>query len=473
MIRALRAEMMRTRGSAALLLTLSGLIFALLSSRFAVSAGVNGSAHDLLNWQSLYATGLAAPIMTLLAGAVVDRERGAREGGTRWRSTPRHLILIARALVLIVLSGVFHVLSYGGIAVVAMLTGFADAMGSIMVAALVSWVSSWALCLPGLVLADLAGTIPAVLMALALQIIGTLPAEKSWWWAAPMTWPVRPSLWALGVHQNAVPLEPGETPIITEPWTALAGCIITAAASLVVLLLLDRNTVHLPWVGRRAVVAPAPRRSTRGGALGAAHLALHGTAIGWLTAGALALMVGVALVDRPGAAAGTFSYLVLPVGAITLPVVAWSGVRDAWRITALRGPRTRHALVARIIIHVAAMTAAAVMAVLLEGSPEDLPRRALLWALTGAVVALASLATTIRFGPGMAIAGGLLWWIFSVTFAGDVLAATPLWAVSLPLWAECADTPARLMLAVPTCLALFIGLLFMVRHAETVRLRAG
>lgn len=473
MIRALRAEATRTRGSAALLLTLAGLIFALASSGFAASAGLSGDAHDLLNWQSLYATGLAAPIMTLLAGAVADRERTAREGGTRWRSTPRHRILLARALVLIALSALFHLLSYGGIAVVAALTGLDGATHAIVLAGLLGWISSWALCLPGLVLAEVVGTIPAVLVALALQIVGTIPAEKPWWWALPMTWPVRPSLWALGVHQNAVPLEPGETPLITEPWTALIGCVLTAAAALAVLLVLDGRSLRLPWVGRRSATAPAPRRSTHGGALAATHLALTGTAVGWLTVGALALMAAVALVHRHGAAAGVFSYLVLPIGAILLPVVAWTGVRDAWRITALRGGRTRRALIARIVLHVTAMSAVAVLAVLVEGTPEDLPRRALLWVLTGSVVALASLATTIRFGPGAAVAGGLLWWIFSVTFAGDVLAATGLWAVSVPLWAECADTPARLAIAVPACLVLIVVLLLAVRRAEATRLRAG
>lgn len=473
MIRALRAEATRTRRSAALLLTLTGLIFALASSRFAASAGLSGDAHDLLNWQSLYATGLAAPIMTLLAGAVADRESAAREGGTRWRSTPRRRIIIARALVLIGLSGLFHLLSYGGIAAVAALTGLDGAAGPIAMAGVLGWVSSWALCLPGLVLAEVIGTIPAVLTALALQIAGTIPAERPWWWAVPMTWPVRPSLWALGVHQNAVPLEPGETPLITEPWTALAGCVLAAAAAVAVLLVLDGRALRLPWVGRRSATAQAPRRSPRGGALAAVHLALTGTAVGWLTAGALALMAAIALVHRHGAAAGVFSYLVLPVGAILLPVVAWTAVREAWRITALRGPRTRRALIARIVLHIAAMAAVAAAAVLVEGTPEDLPRRALLWVLTGAVVALASLATTIRLGPGAAVAGGLLWWIFSVTFAGDVLAATPLWTVSLPLWAECADTPARLAVAVPACLVLIIVLLLAVRRAETARLRAG
>ena len=82
-----------------------------------------------------------------------------------------------------------------------------------------------------------------------------------------------------------------------------------------------------------------------------------------------------------------------------------------------------------------------------------------------------SFTVSLRLGTGAAVGGALVWWIFSVTFAGDVLASTPLWLVSLPLWAERAGTLGRMGLAVSVCVLLGAILLFVAKRVEQGSMR--
>lgn len=459
MKQAIHAELMRTRGSSALWITLSGLIFVLFSNGFAEAVKLSGNVQALLNWQGLYVTGIAAPMMTLMAGLVHEREKKAREGGTLWRSTPRRDIILARVVVLWGLSLVFHVVTYGGILGVAIIHHFQGALMPMVSAGLVSWLASAALCVPGLLLAQWVGTIPAVLLAMILQTVGTVCSEKSWWWAVPMTWPVRPCLWVLDIHQNAVPLEPGEVPLVQEPWSALTLCIIAAVIATVGLVVSDAHQISLRGLGDSRFFGREISHSVRGGTWGAVDLAARGGASRWLTLVSMMVLVVVAVSNRPGATAGIFSYALLPLGSMILPVLLWSRMHEGWKMTALVSPLASWMLILRLMAHIAGMAAVGAGSVALEGDTEGLGRRVGLWILTGWVLALLSLVVTIRLSAGVAVAGALMWWIFSITFAGDILSATPLWAVSLPLWAECADTPGRVAIAVTVCAVLIAVLL--------------
>src|SRR5690625_4265859 len=88
LVAAVRAEIVRTRGSAAAYLPGLGLVIAGISF-----AGIlitpDSQERAALLWQTLYVTGMAAPLLTLLAGLTTAREAAAREGGTLWRPTAR------------------------------------------------------------------------------------------------------------------------------------------------------------------------------------------------------------------------------------------------------------------------------------------------------------------------------------------------------------------------------------------------
>lgn len=472
MRKALVAELIRTKSSSAAWITLTGLIFALLSSGFAETVKLSGDVHALLNWQGLYATGLAGPVMTLIAGLVWEREKNAREGGTSWRSARRAQVIVARVLVVWGLSLLFHCLTYGGILGVALLNGFSGSLGIIASAGIISWIASAAWCIPGLLVARWVGAIPAVLISVVLQGAGTVVAEKSWWWAVPMSWPIRPCLWVLGIHQNAVLLQPGEEPLIHEPWSALSLCVVAAVAATAGLIWSDAHNPSMDGVSLFTRWGKEKSRSARGGVWGAIDLAVRGGAIRYLTVSSLLALVIIAISHRPGVTSGLFSYAILPLGSMILPVLAWSKVRDGWQLVSLRSAAAWWVFTLRLVLHVVLMVVFATGFVMVEGDSEGLLRRVILWVLTGTVMVLLSLVVAVRFSAGVAVGGALIWWIFSVTFAGDILAVTPLWVVSLPLWAECANTPGRLLIAMIACGVLAGALIGLWRRVENRSLRS-
>lgn len=467
MKKALVAELIRTKGSSAAWITLTGLIFALLSSGFAEAVRLSGDVHALLNWQGLYATGLAGPVMTLIAGLVWEREKNAREGGTLWRSTSRSQVIVARVLVLWGLSLLFHCLTYGGILGVALLNGFSGSLGIIASAGIISWIASAAWCIPGLLVARWAGAIPAVLISVVLQVTGTIVAEKSWWWTVPMSWPIRPCLWVLGVHQNAVPLQPGEEPLIHEPWSALFLCVVAAVVATAGFIWSDAHNPSMGGVQLFTRWGKEKSRSARGGVWGAIDLTVRGGAIRWLTVSSLLALGVIAISHRPGVTAGLFSYAILPLGSMILPVLAWARVREGWQLFSLRSASAWWVFILRLVLHVVSMVVFAAGCVMVEGDSEGVLHRVILWVLTGTVMVLLSLVVAVRFSAGVAVGGALMWWIFSVTFAGDILAKTSLWVVSLPLWAECADTPVRFSVALIACVVLAGILVGLWRQVES------
>ena len=91
---AVRAEAVRAKGSAAAALPWVGILLAGISAAGILITPENQERAALL-WQTLYVTGMAAPLMTLLAGVTTARETTARDGGTLWRATNPRTIIVA------------------------------------------------------------------------------------------------------------------------------------------------------------------------------------------------------------------------------------------------------------------------------------------------------------------------------------------------------------------------------------------
>ena len=90
----LRAEFIRSRGSALQWLPLIGLPLALMTVAFSQAAATGETAHAALGWQAMFVTGMAAPLTALFGAAPELREKAARGGGIDWRPcSPAHLRL--------------------------------------------------------------------------------------------------------------------------------------------------------------------------------------------------------------------------------------------------------------------------------------------------------------------------------------------------------------------------------------------
>ena len=78
----IQAEIVRTKGSAVQWFPLIGLWIGITSSTLAFWSAEGHDASGALGWQAMYVTGMAAPLLALLAGLAEDREKANRYGGT-------------------------------------------------------------------------------------------------------------------------------------------------------------------------------------------------------------------------------------------------------------------------------------------------------------------------------------------------------------------------------------------------------
>ncbi len=459
----LRAEVVRTQWSAASFLPLAGVGLAFLSTAFAGAASSAGSVVELLRWQALYATGMAAPFMGLLAGLAVQREVNARSGGTLWRATTEARVAASRVLVLAALSLVFHVLCFGGIALAGVLYGVPGPMTPIVVAGVVSWTSSLGLLAFACAGTQLLGLIPVFLLSLIWQLLGMLTAESPWWWSIPPSWAVRANLPALGIHANAVPLDAGDALAMENPWPALALTLLMTIAA----------TTAMVWnrAGRHSKISmsrvnrPPRRRKLRKSRYGALALGLHGTALAPLTVAAIAACTVTAVTYDHEYVSGLFTYAILPLGSTLLAVLAWSAQREAWWSLTIHSTKMWGVLISWLVGRVILVSTAVATLTLMTGAGADVGRQLLLWILTGTVMALLSLALVVRSGPGMALGISVVWTVLAITLAGDVLATTKLWIFSLPAWAASAVGSGRVTTAVIICTILIAALLPLARMA--------
>ena len=271
---AIRAEAVRTKGSAAAALPWVGIILAGISTAGILITPENQERAALL-WQTLYVTGMAAPLMTLLAGLTTVRETTARDGGTLWRATSPRTIIVARFIVLAGLSALFHALAFWLVIPLSVAVGAPTDIPRLLWAGLACWVATLGLLALAFVLTERSGTIPVFLAALVWQVIGALAAETTAWFAIPPTWAVRSMLPVLGAHQNAEPLAAGD-PLATEsPILALTLSVLLTALVLVLRVLLP-GTLRME---RGTNNRPVGRRSTRESAVGAIRAVMRSRAV--------------------------------------------------------------------------------------------------------------------------------------------------------------------------------------------------
>lgn len=447
---AVRAEAVRAKGSAAAALPWVGILLAGISTAGILITPENQERAALL-WQTLYVTGMAAPLMTLLAGLTTARETTARDGGTLWRATNPRTILVARFIVLAGLSALFHALAFWLVIPLSLAAGAPTDIPRLLWAGLACWIATLGLLALAFVLTERWGTIPVFLAAWVWQVIGTLAAETTTWFAIPPTWAVRAMLPILGAHQNAEPLAASD-PLATES-PALA---LTLSVLLTVLVLVLRVLLGTLRVERGTDSRPVGRRSTRESAVGAIRAMMRSRAVMPLCAAAILLAVATAAMYPNSYLLGLHTYAMLPLGACVIAVLTWQAVLPGWRVLILRKATVPTAVQAWLLLWVSfvsvAVTVTALANALLRGHGDAASLLAItqsgaLWLILGIAYTLGALWITVRFGAGWALGAAVILIIVGVTLGGDILADTWLWILGPTAWPLSADTPQRFLAA--------------------------
>lgn len=452
---ALRAELLRTKGSAAAWLTLIGIPIAIITTTSGTYATPDVSGRSVFMWQALFVTGMSAPLLAVIAGLTSARELRAREGGTTWRPVRPAAVTVARFAVLAGLVALLELLVFGLTIPLGALLGQPVDPPAMLEAAVLAWASSLGFLAAASVLSEAIGVIAAFLTGCAWQLIGTLCAESALWWAIPPTWSVRAMLPVLGIHANATPLAAADELASAPVWPAI---VLSSAAAVLILSL--RPLLHRRSASMRGArdSAPVGARSLRPGPAAGIRAALRGRGIGILCAMALLLCLAAALVYRPAAVIGFYSFLLLPAGAVLLAGIAWLSLAPGWRLLLVRSPHVAWALPVHLLTSVCAVTLGVwALAAAFDTTADDamgLSRVAaagFLCLLLGGVQTLAALWLAVRLGPGWALGLGIGGIVVSATFGGDVLAASALWMLGPTGWPLTADTPGRLLIAAVVC----------------------
>lgn len=460
--RYLLAELLRCRGSAVQWLPLLALPLVVMTVLFSFFASSAEDATGVLGWQSMFITGMYAPLIALFAGVPERREVLSRGGGTLWRRLhPRYEHACRFLLVLASLAG-FHILNFGLSWAAVAAQGRAD-HHLLLIAGAYSFLGAIGIAGFETACARRLGLIITLIFAVAWQVSSVLPGvvEGSLWWAFPPAWPLRLLLPALRIHQNSVPLEPGDPLLQESPLPALALCLTLAVAgSLTVTMtprrvrpLSRRRRVAIPTTSTAATPAQGwqPASASRAAACSRLSDALRGfhraimtpAVITCLVLSALALIF-IALYYPPRYVQGFFVFLLLPVGAGVLPVLVWPGFSGAWPIVYTESRHCSTALLLWLLGIIAAVCTCASVAVIFAGEATLAVLAQLPLAIgVGYVLTVVSLIVVIRCGIWSSLALTIIGTIVSMTIGGDVLAKTVLWLVAFPAWPMNADSPGR------------------------------
>ena len=473
------AELTRSRGSSLQWLPLIALPLVVMTVIFSSLASAQEDATGVLAWQSLFITGMYAPLIALFSSLPERRETTTRGGGTLWRRLDAHRENAARFGVVMLSIAAFHLLNFAG-SWAAIAAQGREHHQLLLIAGLYSFFCSIGIAGLACACARALGFAATLVAAVLWQILSVLPGtvEGNSWWACPPAWPQRLLLRSLRIHQNAVPLEPGDPLLNNSVLSAVLLCGVLAICGCCAAIVIPRPRIPLlPLLFRRrskpqtAITANAA--STASGWQPSPHLRAHSrstllrTIVGINRAAfgpglvaclvlSTAMLVFLTVVYPHDYVEGFFAFALLPLGAGLLPVIVWPLLSAAWPLVFIESPFGPRAFLVWMLGIVAAVCAVSSVAIFLAGAKASTVVVAFLLACgVGYVVASVSLAVTIRFGIVPAIALTIVGTILSLTLGGDILAQTPLWLVALPAWPLLATSPARL--ATAALLTLLLG----------------
>lgn len=465
--RYLSAELLRSRGGALQWLPLLAIPLVVMTVLFSSFASSAKDATGVLGWQSMFITGMYAPLIALFATVPEHRESRTRSGGTLWRRVNPHYEQASRFLVILASLAAFHLLNFGVSWAVVALQGRANHQ-LLLVAGVYSFLG--AIGIAGLAAASArrCGLAAALVAGIVWQVVSVLPStvEGNAWWAFPPAWPLRLLLPALRIHQNSVPLDPGDPLLQESPLPAAVLCLLLAVAGTCAAILTPRRIRSLSLLRRAGAPAttaapttvagawtPAviPRAAARSRLLGAVRglhrAALSPALIACLALTALALAF-LSAIYPPSYVEGFFLFLLLPVGAGILPVMVWPRLAASWPLSYIESRYSPIALLLWLLGTVVIVCSAASLAMVCSGGAATAAAAQLPLAVgVGFAITVVSLVIVLLFGILSALAFTIVGTIVSVTLGGDVLAKTFLWLLAFPAWPMNADSPGRYTVA--------------------------
>ena len=426
MIPYLHAEVIRVRRTSVAYFPWVGVLLALMT--IVLSAGVQSAGYISVpfSWQVMYFTGMAAPLMMLMAALSEQRERRARHGGLWWRGVDKRKDRAARLLILAGISALLQVLNFGIVIL------FGAPLDRGVLAALYCWIGSLGLIGLGALVARRFGMIAAL---------------------------------AVGVEVSGLPI-PADNPALHDPPLVGAGlCVLLGVVTFAAATLMNETGEARPVRRRPAPQVSVPHSaplSTPAFTTASASRQLPAFPIlavvsilrrsGVLTCVVLSALVVVALASWYPAdtASGLFSYIIVPLGVGILPVLTWAAVGPNLAHTTAENPRFFPAYVATHIIILAVLAGVTSASLVAVGPPAgEVLRQLILWLLVGSVFVLLALALVIRFGMGAALVAMIVWTIVTILIGGDVLAESFLWVIAPLAWPETAIPVQRFIIAMP------------------------
>ena len=491
----LRAEFIRLKRSATLWFSLIGLLIGVLSILLSGGTRAAGFESAVFSWQVMYFTGMAAPLMMVLAAIQESRDKNARMAGLAWRGANPRYAQLARLCGAGIAALCFQALSYGSIILIA-----AAPVGGGLIGFFYSWVGALGYIALGSLVARYVGIVGALFAGIAWQILGGVFAESHLWWLVPAAWPIRILLEPTGVNFNGSPMDP-DNPVLNDP--AGVGVVLSLAFALIVGSVACRTATNLEGGSRLKTKAlattttpaqgeetsaftyhfstPADTGATdarlgrRGGSvvgvMSAVLMTVRRSGAWELTGLAVVVVVLLAVTYEPAIVSQVVTFFLFPIGVGLLPVLTWKAFNPGYVPLHVRNHAVTptylgvHVLVLSILVVVLAL------ALLLSGMPAgEVALRSLLWLLVGSGLALVALALTARFGTPAALGALVVWTLLGLLLGGDVLADTFLWLVAVPAWPHIGITGARLALAVAgAVLLILMGFVASVRALARVR----
>ncbi|MBP3088506.1 hypothetical protein EML15_05020 [Corynebacterium sp. sy017] len=486
--RYLQAEFLRARGSAVMWLPCAAFPLITLTYFLSGYTAPTTDATGVLMWQTMYLTGIAAPLMAIFALSAEQREAHARQGGTAWLPISQPAQRCARFCVVASSVFAFHVFNFGGSYLICVFAQRAHAE-RIAFLGCVAFLASLGVLGVASAVTRRTHLVMTVVVFIAWQIIGTVTAEQlgNGWVFSPMAWSVRAVLPILGVHYNGMALSPDDPLTVESPWVAVSLCIVLAVLGVIMAIITPekspgraaRRTKHgtppaLSPIDESATVPAGVYRPVSFNRRRPAHFhaavialnrALFTPAIASCLGLSILLLATVAVVYPASYVHGLWTFALLPIGCGVLPVLAWQSLSKAWALMYMENPRCASALLMWLGLCIGVMsTVASLAGVCAGGTHGDECRRWLLSSIVGFIICVASLLIAVFVSYAAALVLTVVLAIVSLTLGGDVLAHSALWMAAMPAWVEIADTSARLIRAIPTAVLLGVGLGFTAQY---------
>lgn len=469
----LRAEALRLRGSASAWFSLLGLLIGVLSILLSGGTRAAGFESAVFSWQVMYFTGMAAPLMMVLAALQESRDKNARLAGLQWRGTNPRYEQCARLVGASLVALVFQVLSYGSI----ILFGGAP-MGRGLIGLAFSWIGALGYLCIGAIVARSAGIVGALVAGIAWQILGGVFAESPLWWLVPAAWPIRILLEPTGVNFNGTPIDPSSPVLNDSPILGPLLCLLLAlSVGIVACFTATRSDDRQRGFGRKlrrtahreaavekdhsaesfdiSAISKSGVRQIRRFPLPAVFMTLRGSGVAVMTAAAATVIVFASISYVPSMVSQIVTFFIFPVGVGLLPILTWRAFAPGYIPLHLHNRAVTPVFTFVHVLIIGVLVAVLAVSLLFGGMlAGEVGIRVALWILIGTALAGIALALAIRFGPAAPIAALVVWTIVGITLGGDVLSETYLWLLAVTAWPEIGLSAQRL----PVALILAVGL---------------